>query len=573
MASLSASRLEAYNCANFWTTLNEVELFYKTQSYDRSIQRLMFRVEGRCAPRHPKGMATNTESRSDLEYVMLDHGTNEHPLQHPPHTPRAQPDTYTIETYVPYPIPSFPLSDRAAPTSELSSHHAVELPIPPMPISNRQPSSTTSAETTDLAQIRNALELSLERKLWLLPTKFKQKLAKYVTRLLLDSSNGTSRPNERAGEHNSNGITIHIQQEPFGGSEYHTNTQTESPCAPNFVLPKFSPPQSLFMMESMDSDQHSIRSDRSTVPNKYQRQLVVEDLDGRCFRVWVQFDTGAGSNFVSRGTLELLGRIKTHSIPNKYQEEYSSPIDENKKIKPTQSVFVKMWSKELNFFVAQAKLKIIDIERPGVFQIIIGRHLISRVNDRTGTSLLARLEDLDDDTSIAEPDMNLVGALIKDSRSDGMHSPTIYCRSNFANVYGTAQQAIDTAKNERNRQAYLERQKILGSSLSPSSSGLVRDNGSRSPETDKREAANQQPSSLPIRLDYHQGAAQQTTPSSIARFPDLRRTDTSSTQSTQYTQYSMERQSTSSTMSSLSDATLYTPKKGGRSAALRTQEE
>jgi hypothetical protein len=327
-------------------------------------------------------------------------------------------------------------------------------------------------------------------------------------------------------------------------------------------------------MESMDSDQHSMRSYSSGVPNKYQRWLFVEDSDGRCFRVWVQFDTGAGSNFVSRGTLELLGRIKTHSIPSKYQEEYCSPIDDNKKIQPTHCVFVKMWHKELNFFVPQAKLKI--IERPDVLQIIIGRHLIERVTKLTGTSLLARLEELNDDAPIAEAEMNLVGALIKDSRSEGMHSPTSYCRSNCANVYDTAQQAIDEANTERHHQVFLERQKILASSPWPSSSGLARDNGARSPETDKRETTNQKPDSRPIRLNYHQGPAQQTTPSSFAGFPDPRRTDTSSTQSTQYTQYtqySMDRQSTTSTMSSFSDATLYTPKKGGQGSALRTQEE
>ena len=164
--------------------------------------------------------------------------------------------------------------------------------------------------------------------------------------------------------------------------------------------------------------------------------------------------------------------------------------------------------------------------------------------------------------------MNFVGALIKDGRSEGMQSPASYCRSNCANVCDTAQKAIDAANNKRHRQAFLERQKILASSQSPSFSGLARDNGARSPETDKRETT--------IRLDYHQGTAQQTPPSSFAGFPNPRRTDTSSTQSTQYTQYtqySMDRQSTTSTMSSLSDATLYTPKKGGQGSALRTQEE
>jgi hypothetical protein len=506
-----------------------------------------------------------------MENVMLDHRSKGHPLQHPPHPQRTQPETSIIEKCVLLSIPQ-----RAAGVSELFSQHAAELPIPSMHNYNRQPSSETSAEPTDLAQIRNALELSLGRKLWFLPTKAKQKVIKYLTSGLLHSSNGTSRPNERAGEHNSDSITIHMQQELFDSSEFHTNIQTESPCASNPALQPFPAPQNLFMMESMDSDQHSMRSYSSAVPNKYQRWLSVEDSDGRCFGVWVQFDTGAGSNFISRGTLELLGRIKTHSIPSKNQEEYCSPIDDNKKIQPTHCVFVKMWNEELNFFVPRRDAKLKVIERPDVLQIIIGRHLIDLVTKRTGTSLLGRLEEVNDDAPIAEADINLVGALIKDRRSEGIHSPIRYCRSNCANIYDTAQRAIDAAKNERHRQAFLERQKILASSLPPSSSGLARDNGARSPETDKRETTSQQPDSRPRRLDYHQGTAQQTTPSSFAGFPEPRRTDTSSTQSsqyTQYTQYSMDRQSTTSTMSSLSDATLYTPKKGGRSAAPRTQEE
>jgi hypothetical protein len=514
-------------------------------------------------------MATDTKERFDLENVVLDHGSTEQPLQHPPHPQRTQRETSIIEKRVLFSIPH-----RAARMSELFSQHAAELPIPFMHNNNRQPSSETLAEPADLAQIRIALDLSLGRKLWFLPTKAKQKVIKYLTKGLLDSSNGTSRPNERVGEHNSDSITIHMQQELFDGPEYHTIIQTESPCIPNPALQPFPAPQNLFMMESMDSDQHSMRSYSSAVPNKYQRWLSVEDSDGRCFGVWVQFDTGAGSNFISRGTLKLLGRIKSHSIPSKNQEEYCSPIDDNKKIQPTHCVFVKMWHEELNFFVAQAKLKI--IERPDVLQIIIGRHLIERVTKLTGTSLLARLEELNDDAPIAETEMNFVGALIKDSRSGGMHSPTSYCRSNCANVYDTAQQAIDAANNERHRQVFLERQKILASSPSLSSSGLARDNGARSPETDKRETTNQKPDSGPIRLDYHQGTAQQTTPSSFAGFPEPRRTDTSSTQSTQYTQYtqySMDRRSTTSTMSSLSDATLYTPKKGGQGSALITQEE
>ncbi len=157
-----------------------------------------------------------------------------------------------------------------------------------------------------------------------------------------------------------------------------------------------------------------------------------------------------------------------------------------------------------------------------------------------------------------------------------MHSPTRYSQSNCAKVYDAAQRAIDAAENERRRHAFFARQKILASSPPPSSSGLAWYNGSGSLATDRRETANQQRDSLPIRLDYHQDAAQQTTPSSFAGFPAPRKTGTSSSQSTQYTQftqYSMDGQSTSSTMSSLSDTSLYTPTKREFSAAPRTKEE
>jgi len=521
-------------------------------------------------------MATVIEGRSEpVVHVMLDRGAKAQTLHHQ----NAQPETSIIETCVPSSILPISLSDRAAQTSELFSQDATEPHAPIMHNNNRHRFyffPIRLAGTTELAHIRlTTVKWSLGRKLSFLPEKVKRKAGKRFVRWLLDTSDSANPPNERASEQNSDSIIIHSQHEPFGGSEYHTNIQTESPCVPNFVLETFPAPQGLFMMQSTDFDQQSMQSYSSEVANKYQTYVFVEDSEGRRFKVQVQFDTGAGSNFISRGTLELIGRINILAIPSTRLAEYCSPIGGNT-IQPTYCCFVKMWNEELNFFVPRRDAKLKIIERPEVFQIIIGRNLIELVNNRTGGSLLARLEQLNSNAPVAETSSNEVCALIKTNRSEGTHSPTRYSQSNCANVYGAAQRAIDAAENERRHQAFFERQKILESSSSPSSSGVARYNGSESLATDRRETANQQPNSVPIRLDHHQGAARQTTPSSFVGFPAPRKTDTSSSQSTQYTQftqYSMDRRSTTSTMSSLTDTSLYTPKKRGLGAAPRTQEE
>jgi hypothetical protein len=327
------------------------------------------------------------------------------------------------------------------------------------------------------------------------------------------------------GEHNSGTIIIHSQQESFDGSEYHTNIQNESPHVSSPITYAFDAPQGLLKTES---DRQSIQSCSSDVPNKYQTYVFVEDLERRCFKVLVQFDTGASSNFISRGTLERLGRIKVHPIAKERISEYQSPIDGNA-MTPRHCVFVKMWNDKLSFLAHNAKLKI--IERSDVFQIIIGRNLMGKSG---GSSLLVLLEQLDDDAPNAEAAVNLVGALIKESRSASMHSPKEYHRRYSANVYDTEQRAIDAAKNKKDHQAFLERQKILASSFA----GL--------PD---------------LRAEWQR-----------------RRTGTSSTQSTQftqythYTEYSLDRQSTTSTMSSWSETAPYTPKTGGSNAALRTEQ-
>jgi hypothetical protein len=516
-------------------------------------------------------MATDIEGRSDLGVqAMLDCGAKDQTL----HRQDTQPETSIIEKCVSPSIPPFSLSDRATQTSELSSQDAAEPPAPTMHNNNPQRLSRIKVFQTRLT----TPEESLGRKRWSLPGKVKRKAGRWFTSCFLDASDSADPPNERAGEQSSDSIMVHSQNEPLSGSEYHTNIQTESPCVPNFVLETFPAPQGLFMMQSTDFDQQSMQSMQSyssEVANKYQTYVFVEDSEGRRFKVQVQFDTGAGSNFISRGTLELIGRINILAIPSTRLAEYCSPIGVNT-IQPTYCCFVKMWNEELNFFVPRRDAKLKIIERPEVFQIIIGRNLIELVNNRTGGSLLARLEQLNSNAPVAETSSNEVCALIKTNRSEGTHSPTRYSQSNCANVYGAAQRAIDAAENERRHQAFFERQKILESSSSPSSSGVARYNGSESLATDRRETANQQPNSVPIRLDHHQGAARQTTPSSFVGFPAPRKTDTSSSQSTQYTQftqYSMDRRSTTSTMSSLTDTSLYTPKKRGLGAAPRTQEE
>jgi hypothetical protein len=548
-------------------------------------------------------MAANTEGPSSL-YVQAapDREVREHPHNHPLPSQDAQSRTPYTTAYVhSFVSPSIPY-DREAQIAEHSSQNVAESPMSTMQNHTRPCSPRTLGEPVNPArhsplEVKQALEVSLNRKFRFIfrfiPRKVRQRVVEAVAIWVLDSLNSTNSTNEQAGGCNSSCSIIHSQQEQFDSFESNTRVWNESPIVPNIAVQPFSAPQNLSMLRA-DFDRWSMQGSSSEGTNKYQTHVFVKDMDGRIFKVPVQFDTGADTSVISRGTLNKLlvrGKIKIHPIPPDRLKGYSSPIDGNA-TQPQYFIFVGISSEKLNFDVRKAMFKI--IERPEDIPIIIGCPLIDELNTSLGTSLLARLEQLarmgqlNDDSPIAEA-RPMVGALFKERRTKGMQSTIRCCWSSFVNLSDTEHQAIDKAFKEKHKQDCHERQKILATSSSPNVSGPAGYAGSRGPpytgtmpdevpanSRDWQPMALQKSSSHPMRVDDYQSAAQKMASSSFAGFPDPRRTDTSSTlstQYTQYTQYSMSRQSTTSTVSSWGETASHTTKIAEGGAAPRTRGE
>ncbi|KAH7348761.1 hypothetical protein BKA65DRAFT_267079 [Rhexocercosporidium sp. MPI-PUGE-AT-0058] len=284
------------------------------------------------------------------------------------------------------------------------------------------------------------------------------------------------------------------------------------------------------------ADQESRKSFSSDVINIYQKYIQLVDSDGRYFQVLVQFDTGASSSFISRGTLARIGTHTEYDIPDKYAYTYKSPIDPDASKKPIRYIEVQMANEELAFFDRKVRLKIIEV--PSEFQIIIGRN---KMHKHRKTGLLARLEQSESDIKDDEASPRIIFPLFKAHRTkDG--------------------KAIDAARdgrtNDETDQAFFERQRILQSSLYGTANAHW--NGSWSaPQNASSNTHNPQP--VPFRPHYSQ-----TTNMPYAALPvhspqmGINRRDTAdsvSTQSTQNTQYSMGGQSFASSRTSYSNDT------------------
>lgn len=158
----------------------------------------------------------------------------------------------------------------------------------------------------------------------------------------------------------------------------------------------------------------SFASDNSERPNKFQRYIQLRDILGRqCTRL-VLFDTGAGSSFITRGTLLAMGNPKDYKIPGKINT-YRSPIDASAHTTPTHCIYFSMWCTDIGFSDRQVKLKIIEV--PEVLPIMVGRHLMDN-----HPQLLSRLQQCDSNVSEVESYPDVLAPVLKARRSKSKHA-------------------------------------------------------------------------------------------------------------------------------------------------------
>ncbi|KAG4434431.1 hypothetical protein IFR05_010097 [Cadophora sp. M221] len=296
---------------------------------------------------------------------------------------------------------------------------------------------------------------------------------------------------------------------------------------------------SMHNLQMIGTDQESRKSFSSDVANKYQKYVRLVDSDGIYFNVLVQFDTGASSSFISRGTLARLGTHKENDIPEKSAHTYSSPVDPNASTKPIRYIEVQMANEELAFFDQTVRLKIMEV--PSVFQIIIGRN---KMHQHCQHGLMARLERSESDIMDDEDSPRIIFPVFKAPRTKSEQAIA---------------DARDNQTRDKKKQAFLERQETLqGSSYGftdAARAGREYWNGpSPAPPNASADTPNQQPAPF---CQYYS----QTTNIGYAGQPDhspqmgVNRSYTGasvSTQSTQHTQYSMEAQSFASSATSCS---------------------
>ncbi|KAH6712025.1 hypothetical protein BKA61DRAFT_77881 [Leptodontidium sp. MPI-SDFR-AT-0119] len=299
---------------------------------------------------------------------------------------------------------------------------------------------------------------------------------------------------------------------------------------------------SMHNLQMIGTDQESRKSFSSDVINIYQKYVRLVDSDGIYFKVLVQFDTGASSSFISRGTLARIGTHKEYDIPEKYAYTYKSPIDSDASKKPIRYIVVQMANEELAFFDPKVRIKIIEV--PSVFQIIIGRN---KMHKHRQEGLLARLEQSESDIMDGDDSPRIIFPLFKAPRTK-------------------SEKAIDDARDNQIRdqtnQAFLERQVALqGSSYGftdTARAGREYWNGPwPAPQNASADTRNQQ--AAPFRQYYPQ-----TTKIGYAALPvhspqmGINRSDTGasvstqSTQNSQHSQYFMGGPSIASSMTSCS---------------------
>ncbi|KAL5322424.1 hypothetical protein ACEPPN_010397 [Leptodophora sp. 'Broadleaf-Isolate-01'] len=312
-----------------------------------------------------------------------------------------------------------------------------------------------------------------------------------------------------------------------GTDNEHRNATMENHVPLLAPSPKENTP-SMHNLAMIGKDDETRKSTCSDVINKYQKLVWLTDSKGERFRVSVQFDTGAASNFITRGTLSKNGSHKEYSIPPSATHAYYGPLAPNTFQTPMFFVYVKMDKAEVGFHDRRVKLKI--IEDSSECQIIIGRNTMA--GQRGEDSLIARLERSNDDFIDGDISRKMVSHLFKASRTKDQKA---------------ADAARDLRTKNQTNQAFSERQAALQGT--PYGTANAHWNGSwPAPQNASADTCNQQ--AAPFRQDYPQ-----TT--NIGYAPQIgvnrRDTDTSVlTQSTQYSQYSMEGPSIASSRTSCS---------------------
>lgn len=220
----------------------------------------------------------------------------------------------------------------------------------------------------------------------------------------------------------------------------------------NRILPQNSrsfrsdnPSKRRSIQEFESSDFATLRFEDSE--EKFQKYVELIDLQGNQYTVLALFDTGASSNFVSRGILSQIGSHKEYDIPQEYRAIFRSPIAADTHRAPTRCIFVKLWNKKLGFYDHNVKLEIIEV--PEMFEIIIGRNLMARHSKKP--SLLTRLEQSESGAIEKDASPPINAPLFKRRRFKGMRLPFLCGLCSTSNPRGAEQQIIDDARDEESR--------------------------------------------------------------------------------------------------------------------------
>lgn len=283
------------------------------------------------------------------------------------------------------------------------------------------------------------------------------------------------------------------------------------------------------------SDSASIRTFNSHVANIFQKYMELEDERGTGFRAPAQFDTGASSNFITRGMLNRIGRHKERDIPYDCIKTFISPINADQNTRPTRFIYVKMWKEQINFFDRKVKLKIIEVLEE--WPIIIGRNLMLSPKNNETPCLLTRLAQSENEFPDDESFPELIAPLFKDRKSKSMCPlPSSQIRMLFNTLCAEQDilhKKVDEEHQRQTRQEFIERQMYLTNSQADCPSDVPPYNHSVTPSVVDVWRSHHSAPSVSQQITAHSPAGVLNNGGGWG----LKRADTADTTSSQYTQY------------------------------------